>query len=298
MRFTALVKKYSPLFIGVLLILILILYQKFHQKEEIAPVAYVEAETKIETETSPETETETETETTIPETETTETETIPETSEPPESVLIEDVPYYSQEDLLPTGCEIVSAKMLLDYYTGKDSDIEDIIDLLNCQFPQEINDRVCAPHPENAFIGNPLNDSGFGCFAPIIVKALNRLLPKNYKAEDISGEELSEIAETYLPKGQPVLVWATICMWNTSVTDGWYILDTRGNPTNIWYDWYVNEHCMVLVGYDETKYYFNDPYGSNGLIAFNRKTVEDRYEKIGKYAAVVVPKPKTKSPKG
>ncbi len=235
-----------------------------------------------------ETETETQTET--------QTETIPETTEPPPppaEILLEDIPYYSQEGLLPTGCEIVSAKMVLDYYVKHETDIHDLINLLNCQYPQEIDGHTYAPHPKDAFIGIPEESSGFGCFSPIIVKALNQLLPKQYQAVDLSGSELSEIAETYLPQGKPVLVWATIEMWETRNYLGWYLLDENGNPTDTWYDWQVNEHCMVLVGYDEQYYYFNDPYGSNGLIHFERPVVEDRYEQIGKYAAVVTEKQDT-----
>lgn len=283
MCFTAFLKKYYP---GLLFILIAILFLFLSEPPEpavetadVSQLLIIESyslETVTEALTEPETESETEL----------------ESSEPPESVLLEDVPYYSQKNLLPTGCEIVSAKMLLDYYVQKDTDIQNIVDLLNCQYPKQVDGKLCAPHPEDAFIGIPLEDSGFGCYAPVIVKALNKLLPKRWQAEDISGTNLPEIAETYLPQGKPVLVWATINMWQTSVTHGWYVVDKKGKPTDKWFDWLVNEHCMVLVGYDTDKYYFNDPYNSNGLISFNRELVEDRYEQIGKYAAVVTEKPK------
>ncbi|MDE6776363.1 MAG: hypothetical protein K2J25_00330, partial [Oscillospiraceae bacterium] len=54
-----------------------------------------------------------------------------------------------------------------------------------------------------------------------------------------------------------------------------------------WFQWLANEHCMVLVGYDETYYYFNDTYDSNGLISFRRDITEKRYEEIGCYSVVV-----------
>lgn len=38
-----------------------------------------------------------------------------------------------------------------------------------------------------------------------------------------------------------------------------------------------NEHCMLLVGYDEKKYYFNDPYDNNGVIGYERELVEKRH---------------------
>lgn len=38
-----------------------------------------------------------------------------------------------------------------------------------------------------------------------------------------------------------------------------------------------NEHCMLLEGYDEKKYYFNDPYDNNGVIGYERELVEKRH---------------------
>ena len=34
---------------------------------------------------------------------------------------------------------------------------------------------------------------------------------------------------------------------------------------------------MLLVGYDEEGYYFNDPYDNNGLICYPKETVEERH---------------------
>ena len=282
-KFTALLKKY---FLFVIFIIIILLFTFLTEAPEAgAQSPHVMHSLIIES--YPE-EAATETETQLPE-----TETLP--TEPPEEIMLEDVPYYSQAGLLPTGCEIVSAKMLLDYYTKKETDIHDIIDLLNCQYPKDVDGRTCAPHPEDAFIGIPEESSGFGCFAPVIVKALNQLLPAQYQAVDISGFDLQEIAETYLPQGKPVLVWATINLWEPHEYLGWYLTDNKGKPTDEWYDWLVNEHCMVLIGYDADYYYFNDPYDSHGVISFSREKTEKRYEQIGKYAAVVTEKNKKPS---
>ena len=54
------------------------------------------------------------------------------------------------------------------------------------------------------------------------------------------------------------------------------------------FTWLSNEHCMLLVGYDETHYLFNDPWNNNGVIAYDRATVEDRYQKQHMQAVSVV----------
>ncbi len=292
-KFTAFLKRYYPVTGFLIFMLVFLFLSEAPEADASAP--YIShsfiIETYLletETETLPVSGNSSDAKNTQPET--TEPETLP--PEPPESVILEDVPYYSQENILPTGCEIVSAKMLLEYYTHQETDVYDLIDLMQCQYPQEIDGQTYAPHPENAFIGDPEDDSSFGCFAPIIVKTLNQLLPEAYQAADISGKDLQEIAETYLPQGKPVLIWATICMWEPFPNVGWYLLDETGNPTDIWYDWLANEHCMVLVGYDADYYYFNDPYDSHGLISYGREKTEQRFEQIGKYAAVVTEKEK------
>lgn len=249
----------------------------------------VSTETTFTTETVAITETATHPSTTSihPETKISE---VPEIIEIPESILLEDVPYYSQEDILPTGCEIISAKMLLEFYTHQETELDEMLSVIPCQYPKEENHRLYAPHPENAFIGNPRNESSFGCFAPVIVKMLNHLLPDAYQAVDTSGTDLQELAETYLPQNTPVLVWATIGMWNPFPNVSWYLYNEKGYPTDHEFQWLANEHCMVLIGYDADYYYFQDPYESNGTMKFRKDISEKRYEEIGCYSVIVTEK--------
>ena len=52
----------------------------------------------------------------------------------------------------------------------------------------------------------------------------------------------------------------------------WKLLDTGER-----FLWTSNEHCMLLVGYDEENYYFNDPYDNNGVIGYSKQLVEKRH---------------------
>ena len=82
--------------------------------------------------------------------------TEPETRPPaPEEAMIEDVPFYSQRGLLPTGCELVSAKMVLEYYSGEEVSIDTVVEHTTCAYPEWKDGMGCAPHPEHAFIGSP-----------------------------------------------------------------------------------------------------------------------------------------------
>ncbi len=223
--------------------------------------------------------------------------TVPEVrGEVPAECILEDVPLYSQEGIAPTGCELVSAMMVLEYY-GAPYDLEEIVDHVPCEYPQEIDGVICAHHPEQAFIGSPWVKESYGCFAPVVTDMMNELLPDNCIAYDTTGTDLETLAHVYLPQGKPVLVWETISMRENFDWGGWFLVDEDGNPTDEWYDWQANEHCMVLVGYDEWNYYFNDPYGYHGFIGYDKTVATDRFESMGKYSIVVeqIPDPEKES---
>ncbi len=195
------------------------------------------------------------------------------------------VPYISQEGVLPTGCEMVSAAMLLQYY-GYDITAQTLVNEYLDAEPLETRDgQLYGPHPRDAFVGDPWSSSGFGCYAPVVVRMLNKLPDRQHEAVDLSGLPLSQLIREYVSKGHPVLVWVTIA-W-LEVSDGPSWIDTRTGETYVWQN---QEHCMVLTGADETGYYLNDPYKSNGRIRVNRSRVEDRYASMGGQAVAFLPR--------
>ena len=70
----------------------------------------------------------------------------------------------------------------------------------------------------------------------------------------------------------PVIFWACINMRKPVIGPSWKLSDSGRTFT-----WISNEHCMLLVGYDEEGYYFNDPYENHGVIRYPKKLVEDRH---------------------
>ena len=193
-----------------------------------------------------------------------------------------EVPYISQKGLLPTGCEIVSSLMLLRYY-GYSVTADDFIDryLDIGDFWME-NGQLRAKHPSQVFIGNPRTEGGYGCFAPVIVNSLNRILSGGLRAEETGANSLAELAKTYISRGTPALVWASIGM--IDITDGtaWTVW-----PSGEKFVWPANEHCLVLVGYDDKYYYFNDPYNGRGVVGYRKSLAESRYRTLG-YQSVVI----------
>lgn len=196
-------------------------------------------------------------------------------------VLLE-VPYISQQDY-PTGCESISAVMLLQYW-GIDITVDEFIDgYLECGETRWEDRELIGPSPNDKFVGNPKENSGYGCYAPVIEKACRKLLGKQ-AVQNLTGGDLSEIAVPHLSEGVPVLIWATMEMANAYPTDEW-INEVDGSTVQ----WLANEHCMVLVGYDDLVYYCNDPYNNNGVRAYARDVLEDRFIQMGRQALVIQP---------
>ena len=148
----------------------------------------------------------------------------------------------------------------------------------------ELDDKgvLVGPSPNDAFIGSPWDSESFGCYAPVVVKAMNKASGGDYTAKNTTGTALDKLVSRYVKKGTPVLVWVSIGMGPTTPSHSWKIKGTGETFT-----WISNEHCMVLVGSDENGYYLMDPYGGNGLVYHNKAVVQQRFTELGKQSVVM-----------
>lgn len=212
----------------------------------------------------------------------------PDTAYIPPKRYIIDVPYINQEEY-PTGCESVSTTMVLNYW-GIDCPVDFF--LSTCLKSAELetvteNGRevLYGESPYEYFIGNPYDSDGLGCYAPVIVEALNYLFADDqYVALDVSGLSLEQLTQTYILNDIPVIIWATIGMKPSYSSLSWK-LKASGETFN----WISGEHCLVLTGFNEHSYLFNDPSGENGTSQYLKGLVTRRYTELGMQAVVIVP---------
>ena len=129
----------------------------------------------------------------------------------PEKSPVLEVPALSQTDW-PTGCESVSAVMALNW-AGADLTVEDFVYgfLPMDELWMDAAGQLCGPSPADTFIGDPAG-RGYGCFAPVLARAMSRAAPAGYRALDLTGSPLSELACAYLRHNIPVVIWATMEM--------------------------------------------------------------------------------------
>ena len=202
------------------------------------------------------------------------------------------VPYIDQTKDWPTGCECVSAVMLLQYL-GFDVTVEEFVDHFVEKEPFEnIAGKLVGADPRVNFAGHPKDPESMGCYAPVICKSLNKYLKSQgavsdstlqeqqchkfsheRTAIDLTGCSMEILLKEYIDCDKPVVFWASIDMKEPIDGPDWIIRET-GTP----FSWISNEHCMLLVGYDDTHYYFNDPWHNHGCIGYDRSIVEERHK--------------------
>jgi uncharacterized protein YvpB len=79
------------------------------------------------------------------------------------------------------------------------------------------------------------------------------------------------------------VIWATVKMKDVKS----YPMRVIGTNELIY--WYSPLHCLTLVGYDATYYYFSDP-NTGTFTKFKKDKTQSVYGKIGSQSLVLVPK--------
>jgi uncharacterized protein YvpB len=164
---------------------------------------------------------------------------------------------------------------------GEDISVAQFIDgYLNTGAVYRKNGVLYGPDPYHSFVGDPRSQYALGCFAPVIENALVQYFGDTVRIRNTTGETLDTLCEQYISRDIPVLVWASVDMKDTGPGSVWYTEEGER------FQWITNEHCMLLVGYDENGYYFNDPY--SGKQCYYDKTVSAlRYETFGRQSFVI-----------
>ncbi len=208
----------------------------------------------------------------------------------PASYQISGVPVISQ-DVLKAGCEIYACTMLLQYW---DFDIDEFefadTYLITKPVYYGYDGELYGPDMNSAYAGDVY--TGYGINAPAMAKCMNNYIKttdSELKAYPLSGVSLEEICEKYILNDKPVMVWETTYMDEPYVKASWivdYVDENAQYETGDTVSWMQNEHCMVLIGYDEENYYFCDSVAGK-VASYEKALAEKRYSQIGMQAIIV-----------
>lgn len=183
------------------------------------------------------------------------------------------VPYLSQYPELPTGCEVTSLTMLLNYL-GSSIDKTTLVD----------DYLVYGESFVVSYLGNPYED-GAGIYPPGIVLTVERFASQNnaeLTAVDLTGTSLDDLLKL-IENGYPVMIWATLRMEYPSFDEGVY-----EEYDGIYYPWYLNEHCILLTGYNtkDSTVSISDPI--YGEYTCDMDYFEQIYNEIGQFSLTVI----------
>ena len=188
--------------------------------------------------------------------------------------IIPNVPFISQIGTYPTGCESVTTVMALQY-AGVDISVDTFIDTY-------LDKRDFPFDPYETFGGNPRSTSGYGCYATVVKRALDKFVsPETHSVRRLTGWSLENLCREYIDNDVPVILWATMGMKKPYVSRTW----TYGGTTTV--NWIAPEHCLLLVGYDDNHYIFNDPLKYAGLTYYSKEAVEVAYQGLYEQAIVI-----------
>lgn len=191
-----------------------------------------------------------------------------------ESKKIIDFSPISQYPELPTGCEVTSLAMVLNHY-GVQCNKCEIADTYLSKGPVGTVDF------NKAFEGDPRDADSYGCYANVIVEAAKRIIYSkhaNLSVKDCTGTELKTLFR-YVKKDIPVIVWGTQNCQKGHYSVTWHV---DGEDLT----WFTPEHCMVLVGYDNTYVWVADPMHGD-IRSYSISTFEKCYNSLYKQSIVI-----------
>jgi uncharacterized protein YvpB len=106
-------------------------------------------------------------------------------------------PFIDQRDGYPTGCESVSAVMALRA-AGVEITVDEFIDeyLPRGAAPRLVDGVLVGADPNVAFPGDPRSANGWGCFAPVIERAMAKALESGWRARGLASQQLASMDTT------------------------------------------------------------------------------------------------------
>lgn len=192
------------------------------------------------------------------------------------SVLL-DAPIYRQHPELPSGCEITSLSMLLNFVGVEKSKMDLLEDMPLDKTPLKSNPDGTPAYwgnPNTGFVGEITGrGKGFGIYHTALFKVLEQYVPT---AVDLTRSDFEEL-ELRLSRGIPSVVWTTI---DFKVPSKWVTWDTPLGPIETTF----MLHAVLLVGYDSENVYVNDPWTGKAKLQINKEQFIETYEVMGRQA--------------
>lgn len=186
-----------------------------------------------------------------------------------EKVLL-DAPIISQKPELKNGCEVTSLAMLLQY-TGINVDKITLAqeikkDKTPLELDKEGNIKTWG-NPNDGFVGDITGENkGFAVYPNPMIELMEQYMPE--RVVNLTNQPFDILIKSIDLK-KPVIAWITVDFKLPDKYQEWKKNDQKIKAS-------LDEHAVLLTGYDKNNCYINNPY--NGLK--NQQVNKDTFKSI------------------
>lgn len=193
-----------------------------------------------------------------------------------------DVELICQLPELYNGCEITSLTMLLNY-KGVDMSKMELASNMSKDATPLIRDNygniISWGNPDVGFVGDVTgNDVGYAINPGPLVPLVNKFYEGG--AVNLTGSGVNDLMEA-LDKGNPVMVWISGSFVLPVQYECW--TDSQGQEVKGTF----NSHTVLLTGYDDNNFYYNDPLTGYKDASVSIDTFETVWKEMGRKALSV-----------
>jgi uncharacterized protein YvpB len=171
----------------------------------------------------------------------------------------------NQNPELRFGCEVTSLAMVLNYAGVKTNKMDLYQSITKDPDPlikSSKGDILHWGNPADGFVGDMTGKrAGYAVFDKPMIALINQKLPG--RAVNLTNQPFERILE-HVSAGYPVVVWTTGDYRLPDRPESWYHGEQHINSP-------LDLHAVVLVGYDASHVYLNDPLSGKKQVKVNKE---------------------------
>lgn len=201
-----------------------------------------------------------------------------------ESYEIPNITPLCQFPELPTGCEITSTAMLLNWYGINVTKIQ-LADAV-VKYPVPVNNSngiLVGENPNKGFIGNPYDNHSYGMYNKAVEELADRFSSNN--SLNVSGYNLDYLLSIVASK-RPVVAWVTINFQEPHISSQWST--SSGEQIK----WLAYEHAVLIIGFNTNTVIIFDPL-TGKRCEIDKHLFELRYNQMGMQALTMRNNPRS-----
>lgn len=194
----------------------------------------------------------------------------------PKSATI-SAPIIKQHPELPSGCEVTSLAMLLQYAGVNKSKMDLASEVHKDSTPivYSKDGKIQSwGNPNTGYVGDMTGEEkGFAIYHTGLFPLLQKYIPT---AKDFTGANFEDM-EKQVSEGIPVVIWTTIEFIEPK---NWVTWETPTGPITTTF----SEHAVLLVGFDESNVYVNDPINGKSNFKVDKAQFIKVWDAMGRQA--------------